>query len=78
MLKAHAGIDASGASSLWEPTSTVNNASALVNIVHVHTVWMHPEYPSKAQECCQPPSKYRLHRTAMPSGWCLCTLGLVQ
>ena len=26
---------------------------------------------SKAQECCSSSSKYRLHRTATPFGWCL-------
>ena len=25
---------------------------------------------SKAWECCSSPSKYHLHRTAMPFGWC--------
>ena len=58
--------------------STVNNALALVNIIWVHIVWMHPKYPSEARECCRPPSKYCLCRTATPFSWCPCALGLVQ
>ena len=49
--------------------STVNSMLALVNTIHIHSVWAFPKYLSATWECHQPSSKYRLCRTAAPCGW---------
>ena len=49
--------------------STVFNA--LVSVITQHApAGACINHLSEAQECCSSSSKYRLHRTAVPFGWC--------
>ena len=49
--------------------STKLNALVSVNTRHA-PVGVHINHLSEAWECCSSPSKYCLHRTAAPFGWC--------
>ena len=50
-------------------TSTVFNALVSVTI-RCTPAGAHINHLSKAWECCSSSSKYRLHKTAKPFGWC--------
>ena len=64
------GIDAPGVSLPWEPTSFNCTSRIGLSYYSAHSSGMCINHLSETQECCLSPSKYCLHRTPVPFGWC--------